>query len=342
MLKKLIGGRLSRVYGTSNPDWGGINVDEQFLELLRSLFGRQTIAQFKKKHVGDFLALTLDFEARKQLIPFRDTRVVLRLPRSLLSLVKSLGGNGLQQKLSSLGYGNKVILTGTDKLTIHGSIISGWFDQPIRKFVGHIQHLLENPNYKDISRILLIGGFGGNQLVLSLMRKELKHRSIITPLDSTLTIVQGAVVFGQDTRVISRRILKYTYGIDGYVDFDRANHPPEYLVIRHGKAYLRNAFIVFAKAGQHVDLYQEVTTERLPTDVNYTNIRVFRCRRPNPTLVTDQDCEQIGSLSVEHSERCSLDAKRIAVTFMFGGTELTVKARLTMTGEESFTTVDLM
>ena len=328
------------MYGTSVAQWSGISVDEQFLELLRSIFGRQTITQFTTKHVGDFLTMTFDFEERKILVPFRDTKIIIRIPATLSSLYSALGGKSLKEKVSSLRYGNKITVKG-EKLIIEGVIVTQWLELPIKNFVAHIKYLFEQPSTKDVSQVLLIGGFGEHQLVIKKLRKELRYKNILPPLDATLCTVRGAVVFGQDIRKVSRRSLKYTYGIDGFIDFDKKNHPPEHLIIRHGKAVLKNAFITFVTAGQPVDLYEEVKMQRLPTDVNYSTIRIFRCRRPNPTLTTEKECEPLGMLRVEHYERCSLDDKKMEITFQFGGTELTVRAKLALTGEEFYVTLDL-
>lgn len=342
VLKKLPGGQLHHIHKVSSVAWGGTLINDCFENLIKTIIGEKAFTDLTKLHIGDYLYLLREFETCKRQVSGSGERIAIPLPKSFMTCYNKYHKHRLETELTQLGFGNIVVVKDNYSLSIDVSVITEWFDRILSSITGHIKHLLDKPEIGHVSKIILIGGLAENNFVRKRFREEIPGRSIITPLDASFAVVKGTVKFGHDPRVISRRVLKYSYGIRGFVDFDPNSHPLSHMILRNGKAQLRDGFVVFARAEQHLDIHDEVFIERLPTALDSTRIQVLQSSRPNPCLASEEGCEEIGVLNINHQEGKSLKDKKLMISFYFGDTDLVVTARVLKTAEIASIAIDCL
>ncbi|KAH3751170.1 hypothetical protein DPMN_185719 [Dreissena polymorpha] len=69
---------------------------------------------------------------------------------------------------------------------------------------------------------------------------------------------------------------------------------------------------------------------------------VYRTQSENPRYTTDSGCELLGSFTIANTSNIPFHDQEIVVTFMFGLTELLVKAKHMHTLKEEVLTLDCL
>ncbi|WAR02826.1 HS12B-like protein [Mya arenaria] len=156
---------LKEIHKASGGPWGGIYVDENYLQWLRSIFGSESIDKLKNEAVGDYMDLLRQFETKKRAhsttVPIKTT---IRLPNSLRTFVEKAWGKDIGNVLSQKG----LTLVSGDKVRVKPSIFDSWFDGPLNKVISHVKELLKEDQMKSVQIIMLVGGFGGFKAFVSM------------------------------------------------------------------------------------------------------------------------------------------------------------------------------
>jgi hypothetical protein len=162
-----------------------------------------------------------DFEMKKRNVDTDSSvKCTIKLASSLKEIYEKENELTLPEKISDKGLSEQVRVT-ADKLRIDNTILWGFFNTPLNSLVSHLQNILHNGNImKNVSTILLVSGFGESKLVQRKVQTHLKTKRVLTPRDAGLAVVKGAVVFGHEPRIISARVMKYTYGFKLHLPFN--------------------------------------------------------------------------------------------------------------------------
>ena len=79
-------GSLNVLYHPSGGDFGGIHVDNKFLSILQSIFGKEILNEFRYTYMREYWELMNDFEIKKKM--FNGTcKVILKFPVELLDYI---------------------------------------------------------------------------------------------------------------------------------------------------------------------------------------------------------------------------------------------------------------
>ncbi|KAH3779975.1 hypothetical protein DPMN_157784 [Dreissena polymorpha] len=89
--------------------------------------------------------------------------------------------------------------------------------------VRNILEYLKKVKQHDIKTIFCVGGFADCKLLRDRFRDIFDDR-VIAPSEAITAIMKVAVMFGRDENIIESRISRFTYGLDGSVDFDSNIH----------------------------------------------------------------------------------------------------------------------
>lgn len=182
---------------------------------------------FGSIHKYDFLEFLTDFEVKKRTIyPNLAEKVTFKVPISLLETYRETNpGSNIKTAITSKPkYKNKLTWTG-DKLRMNAELTKALFDESCKKVVDHLKQLFRHSTVKDVSTILLVGGFAESPMLQVAIREAFKEKKIIVPQDAGLAVLKGAVLYGHQPKTISARICKYTYGVRTTLEFDSAIHP---------------------------------------------------------------------------------------------------------------------
>lgn len=330
-------GKLKEIHKASGGPWGGIYVDENYMRMLKKVFGGQAVEKLKKEEMVDYLDILREFETKKRNFNSSVTdKITFRVSSTLSELSKSFTGRNLDENVAASGYGNKVVVKGRDKLRVDASLFKEWFDYPVDDLMQHIKSIFVEPKMGGTRSILLVGGFGESSYVQERMKLAFPGKKVIIPNEAGLVVLKGAVRFGHDNCIVETRVMQYSYGIKGKTSFDKAVHQTSMITVDgDGKEKVYGAFIGFVRANEPIKVGHQVTVGRDPgNNPNFSTIAVVRSLNPNPILAAEPGCEILGTLNVHHPDGTTKADKKMNVTLFFGDTELMIKVRIKKTGEE--------
>ena len=69
------------------------------------------------------------------------------------------------------------------------------FDESCKKLVDHFHPLFTLPNVKDVSSILLVGGFAESPMLQEAVREAFRNKKVIVPQEAGLAVLKGAVLY---------------------------------------------------------------------------------------------------------------------------------------------------
>ncbi|XP_052799179.1 heat shock 70 kDa protein 12B-like [Mya arenaria] len=339
--EKMQDGSLKEIHKASGGPWGGTAVDLNYMKWLTNLFGEATMEQFKDQEMADYFDIQREFETKKRnILPDTTGMITFRVAASLKEIHNDIGGKGILTRLSELGLKNKVTYRG-DKLRVDASIAKEWFADPVQKTVLHVKVLLAELKMRNVSIILLVGGFGECELVQDAVRKQIINKRLVVPNEAGLAVLKGAVRFGHIPNIVATRVMRYTYGIETSIPFIPAVHPMEYKELVNGEERLNGVFEKFVEVNSDLKIGSIVEKSFQPNDPNKTRISILTSPDQNPFLVHDEGCQRIGNLDIEHPEG-EMEDKAFVVYFEFGEIELSVKVKIHKSGREFFKAIDCL
>ncbi|WAR31337.1 HS12B-like protein [Mya arenaria] len=325
-------GTLREIHRASGGNWGGTNVDAKFIELLQDLFGREILHAWKRDNQDDYMELLRTFEAEKLAFgPDLDTKLTLEVPESLFDST-TLDLTRYEDKIEVKPYKLRF------ETKNFGTI---FFDDLITKIVNHLKKLFEKSGLEFVQTIVLVGGFAECRYLQVKVKAEFSEKRLIVPDDPGMSVLKGAVKYGHFPLIVTSRIMRYTYGIEARRKFDERIH-------KHIKPVYNqeaNCHVVEKCFQMFVPVDKEIKTDSKFTQTfktfygcNETHINIFRSPQKAPSMVTDPECVKVGTVKIRHSK----EPFKIYVTFMFGKTELIVKARIQETGKEAIVKLDCL
>ncbi|KAL3859668.1 hypothetical protein ACJMK2_009876 [Sinanodonta woodiana] len=328
--EKLQEGGLREVSKASGGPWGGTEVDVAFYNLLISIVGGPAMQKFRRTQVYDNLDLLREFESAKRNISMgtKDT-VNIKLPASLNEICQEMNENDFQSCVAESVHckGLNVI---SDKIRLHPDLMRGLFHKVTTNIVDHVKSLLSQGAGKDVTLILMVGGFSESLLVQDVMRGEFHNKNglkVIIPQDAGISIVNGAVIFGRFPEKFQSRILRYTYGVKVTPEFEEGKHPESKKFYVDGKTRCEGVFSPFITMDTEVKRGHQVT-QLYGTAVEFQRdlkLAVYTSREKTPKFITDPGCQLLGDLDIIIPNPTKEERTLIA-TFIFGDTEMKVVA----------------
>lgn len=320
-------GDLEEVFQASGGAWGGTKVDESFLQLLIKIVGNPVMQTFKVKHTGDELELFREFETKKRTItPDCSSRVTLRIPMQLSETYEEEYGETLKGTIKQTSYKGQLNWTG-DKLRVEPDVIRDMFKLSAESIVTHIKELLQKPECRNVSTLLMVGGFSECVIIQNAIKSNFPDKRIIIPEDAGLAVVKGAVLFGYDPFIIKSRKAQYSYGIATSRNFRRGDPDSKRSVVRG----MDKCCDVFSK---HVTINDTMAVDSPLEPQTYSPlhansekvvVKIFTCTEEDPRYTTDATCNYLGKIDVPLSPG-SDEHTNIDVRMAYGGTEITVEA----------------
>ncbi|XP_060602713.1 heat shock 70 kDa protein 12B-like [Ruditapes philippinarum] len=342
--EKQIDDTLKELHKASGGSWGGTVVDDNFIEWLTKIFGKSTMQRFKDEQMEDYFQLLRAFEIKKRNIKTDTTgNITFRLPASLKDLYQNYNKDALKDRIVAMGLSDIVKYDG-DKLRVGASVIKQWFEPPIYNVIQHVQQILAKPNMQKVETILLVGGFGECKYAQDLLKRAMHDREIFIPEEPGLVVLKGAVRFGHFQDIVRSRIMTRTYGFEVTHDYDMQEfqNADEVFFLQHRKL-ISNVFDIMIRVGEETSIGKTITKgPYVPIGLHKTCFKIYTTESVDPKYVTDRGCRQIGMLTVSHSNGRSQNDNAVMASFIFGDTELFVKAVNIRTKEEFFTYIDCL
>ncbi|KAM5246179.1 heat shock 70 kDa protein 12B isoform 2-T2 [Ctenodactylus gundi] len=332
-------GTLKELYKASGGPYGAVGVDLAFEQLLCRIFGEDFIATFKKQRPAAWVDLTIAFEARKRTAgPHRAGALNISLPFSFIDFYRKQRGHNVETALRRSSV-NFVKWSSQGMLRMTCEAMNELFQPTVSGIIQHVEALLARPEVQGVKLLFLVGGFAESAVLQHAVQAALGARGlrVVVPHDVSLTILKGAVLFGQAPGVVRVRRSPLTYGVGVLNRFVPGRHPPDKLLVRDGRHWCTDVFERFVAAEQSVALGEEVRRSYCPARPGQRRvlINLYCCAAEDARFITDAGVRKCGALSLElepaggpGSPGCGAPPGRreIRAAMQFGDTEIKVTA----------------
>lgn len=314
-------GTLKEIHKANGGDWGGTKVDASFRNLLSEIVGKDVLDAFCSMYKCDYFEFLRDFEVKKRSIrPDFAEKLSFNIPITLIETFKKMNPGKNIGTDSKTKYINKLSLVG-NKLRIDAQLCKAFYDESLTKIVGHLRQLFRDSSVKDVSSILLVGGYGESPMLQKTIREAFPNQKVIVPQDAGLAVLKGAVLYGYEPTTISDRVCRYTYGL--------RIHPKSKKFVENGVDRCTDIFDIHVRVGQSVKVGKP-QVERSYTVVNPDQTKmtfeIYTSRTKDPMYTTDEGCEYLGEFSIDMPDKSKGMDRGAKVHMTFSGTEIHVKA----------------
>ena len=354
-----VNGSIEVVNTPSGNAWGGTMVNEQFSQLLQNIVGDIGFKKFKshgsddKDRAKNCAALTKiiyrEFESQK--INFGDNFSGQAVSDDVVAVA-------LDNRFVNF-YGNQNIIEGALRFDIeyedntlyfsYNKMEDKFMDKTFNAIVSCTKVALEKCR-ADIETIYLVGGFGGCRYIFDKINEEIKqlypHKTIqvVVPIDPSLAIAAGAVMWRENPRMFKGRKVDATYGIDASIPEHRHAYKRGYKLKLTRQDTLRKIL----HYGDMAYTGKVFTSRIMPSrqDMEVMKIAILSSLRdenedePDHTPNPDNDLmdidEYIGELVIDipNPNNLPIEERAVDVAIDFSGTEIQAKARYSVSGEE--------
>lgn len=341
-------GTLEELHRGTGGACGATGVDEQFELLLKKIFGKDFIEQFKSKRPAGWVDLMIAFEAKKRTAsPNKTNPLNISMPYSFIDYYKKHKSSSIEAAVKKFGNPN-VKWSSQGMLRIAPETMKELFEPVLTKIVEHIGNLISKDSVKGLHFLFLVGGFAESPLLQAAVREVFDSKMrVIIPQEVGLTILRGAVLFGLDPTVVRIRRAAMTYGVGVLNRFIAGTHPRNKLVKKSGVEWCTDVFDKFVTSDQPIKLGESVTRRYAPAKSGQasTIITIYSTEEENVSFVTDHGVKKCGQLLLEMPEIDDFDSKKpreLKTCMIFGDTEIRVTALDILSGKEAKASINFL
>jgi hypothetical protein len=219
---------------------------------------------------------------------------------------------------------------------MEAGIIHEMFRPIVNDIIRQVGCLLKTKQTYEIKNIIMVGGLSESEYVQKSIQTAFPDINVMIPEDPELAVMKGAVLFGFNPSVITARVAMLTYGTNSFIPFKKGKHPENKKVVMDGQELCEDCFIKYVEVGDILPINTVIGPKRyLPIrkKQQYANVQIFASSDPNPTFVTDSNCQFIGLVTLQFKDTKEGSDGPILLKMIFGGTELVVEATEEKTGD---------
>lgn len=329
------------LYPPTGGDFGGTTVDNKFLSILTKVFSAPIIRGFKTNFMSEYWELMTDFELKKRMFDGIG-KVALKFPVRLLELYeKDVGQTVADTMMNSSISGHIEFKHGLIFMT--ETLMKEIFNSAITDILDAVNEVLGQVD--SIDNIILVGGFSESPYIQKVMRENFGNL-VVLPNEPSGAVLKGAVIYGHETKAISSRKCRFTYGIARLIKFNPEIHPKKKKVPMGNYTFCDDAFCKHIEIGTEVSVNtpkKAKAHEYFPStaDMKQAVLEVYKSKMRNPVFIDDDGCEFVGLVRVDIDPKGNIWAK-LMVRLVFGGTELTVEITDVNNGVITKGTVDFL
>lgn len=350
----------------SGGAWGGIYVDQKFVEFLEQIFSKECITTIKNNCIQEWYELLSKFENTKRHFksdvpidlyheaPEQSSEIEeIMLPHQMIvDIEKYHEGISMREIVDKhvkthCPQTNNPIAFKRGKLRVPKSQMLSFFTPAIKEILTHIGNLLENDQgCAGVKALYVVGGFAE----CDVLQKSIKHNfgnsyKVVIPLGPQTAIVKGAVHYGMQPKIISERVSRLTYGVAHAEEFDPDEHDARYKLVHNGMILCGHLFHKFVEKGQTITPANSV--HRLDLDLadeNQTEIyvKLYATKKINVKYALEDGVEKVAEVhhNIPHPEKGK--NRKLKVTLDFSDTEVYLIVSDSESSEISYRVVDFI
>ncbi|XP_006823973.1 heat shock 70 kDa protein 12A-like [Saccoglossus kowalevskii] len=312
---------VDEVYQPTGGAWGGINVETEFENLIIFLFGAKFISNFKQNSPAEWLEMMADFEMKKRSPQFVSSKAStrIRLPHAFFM-------NGSLMARAKGQYKPCDVKLHNGYLILSYEVMSNLFLAPVENIIKHVETLVNDDKLKNLSIIYLVGGFSESRLLTKRFEEKFgsKYR-IMIPLDASLCVVKGAVLFGLNTKAVQTRICPYTYGSDVSERCDNVKCNKKYAVTQRGVCYCM-VFRTLATKGEKIKVGDTRSFKYCPLFPDQTSVcfGFYTTIKDSVKYVREPYVKKIAEIILPSPDTTKGKSRLLKLDIEFGNTEIKV------------------
>ncbi|GES84968.1 hypothetical protein GLOIN_2v1702288 [Rhizophagus clarus] len=294
---------------------GGTYVDDKFLEFLEKQVSKSAMDELKEKNYGQVNYMVQQFCFHVK-IPFTGEE----------SDFETFEWD-IERKCPAL----KKYVTGSEKnelrkndwiIDLDFKTVKGFFDPVIDKILKLIKDQLKK--CPDCSVMFLVGGFSESKYLQTKVKQTFGDKiKIAVPPRPVIAVVSGACEYGLDTKAVSTRVLKWTYGV-----LVSPKWQPGDPLSRKNSFGRIDKFYLMAKKEVQVDVDKEFSQRLLPSQPNQTSIvfSIYYTSKYSATYCDEPEMNFLGKFEVDLPDAHLGLNRPVMLTLRFGSMEVFLKA----------------
>lgn len=202
--QKQSNGTYKELHRPTRGPWGGTKVDEAFDQMIIKIVGASCFQKFKDDFKADDLDIHRELETKKRTIkPESNSKITIKLPIPLVRTFEEETGEKIMEVIQQTQLYNANKMTWlADKLRMEADLFKELFREPVNMLVEHLQQLIAEDNFSDVSTLLMVGGFSESPIMQDAIMKAFPAKRVIVPVDAGLAVLKGAVLFGHQSNSI--------------------------------------------------------------------------------------------------------------------------------------------
>lgn len=322
---------------TGGPS-GGTSVDKEYEKFLEKIGGKGILQSFAKVNMEDYLNVFRDFESKKREVKM-DSKLRIKIPLEFERYVKECNAIGINKALQNLQYGDSATYKHY-KLCLDPSIFLTFFQNATDGVMKCIEDILAD--FDDVRDIILVGGFSECTVIQNALREKFKSHRFIVPMEPGLAVLKGAVYFGHLPNAISRRVARFTYGVQICPKFKPGEHPEKKKITIGGMERCKDVLHPLVRRGEQIKPGLEISTvcHSLKPQQGKVECGIYVSDLKNPKFVDEKGCRLLGKLIVTIPQ--GVYNAEIEEVIVFGETEITFRARQLESGKSFEVSFDML
>ena len=349
--------RLDEIYCACGGDYGSNEIDRQIFEdLIFNLFGYKDFNSLHQKFIEmeineeEEVLFDMWCELERQIRDFKEGANVQKIlhdekfPINFSIFQDFFKDEEIEDLISKFNsnFPNKYELNVKSKkrwvIELPYQIICDYIVKQANKICKVIIDIIIKSN-KNIETIIFVGGYCSNEILIEILQNFLQNRikTFLQPSKPCLAIMEGAVLFGINPKIIESRIAKYTLGVNFNAFWDDKKHSDfgqKYIDDETRLEMCYNCFDKFIEINQKLELDKTITHIYNSKDPRYCSFNFYKTLKTSPIFTFENGMEKFGQLILDAKKDYPYGEREIKVTMKFGGTFIDVNAIHVKSGNE--------
>ncbi|XP_060584555.1 heat shock 70 kDa protein 12A-like [Ruditapes philippinarum] len=347
--KIIDGGKIQEIYRTTGETSGGSDVDDCFINMMKTLVGEEVWSEFSTNHSSACVSLVNEFRLKKKEFKSQTNKIQLRMENALVLVIRGKKKN-LNDIVTKSKYARKLEYNSKDaRLTINRVMLEELFKPSVDKIISKLVEVLDQCDENEMKTIILVGGYSESPYVRERIQSTFSNMRVILVDDARLAVLNGAVMMGWKPKNIIQRRSRYTYGFVVDQPFREGIDPEELRINDDGEMYCDMIFAKMIEKGQIVEYGQTFIFEgygiatQIEEKCKKRYVDLYRSTHEDPHYcIEEEDCRLVGKVKLLPPSDGWPDTWESHFYIIVGETEFTVKYLNPNTGEEYEAQMDFL
>ncbi|CAJ0908435.1 887_t:CDS:2, partial [Entrophospora sp. SA101] len=292
---------------------GGTYVDDEFLKFLESRVGKSAMNMLKEKYYGQVNYLIHKYFCPDIKIPFTGEKskfktIELDIEKKCPALKQYVTGSERDQ------------LSDEDEwvIDLDFDTVKSFFDPVINKILKLIE--IQLSKCSDCSVMFLVGGFSESNYLQSRIKQKFGDKlKIAIPPSPITAIVKGACEYGLNMKIVSTRVLLWSYGVKVSNEWQTGDPPSRKTA--EGRIH---KFGLMARKGTKLVVDKPFSKTLAPCHPDQTGgtLKLFYTTKYDATYCDEPEMIEFGSFNFDWPDIHLGLNRSVLVTLRFGSMEI--------------------